>query len=455
MKTERYASAAEARLSKTRSSMILSRSMRFLASLSLRLELKEATWVETMAVDDRVLYYNGPWVQKVELEELKATICHEVLHVALGHVHRRGNREPERWNNAADYAANPIVQSAGFTLWKGALINPAFDGKEAEAIYRMLEPPPAPPSPAEDEQGEGEGEDEGQNDQEGGQEDGQGQGDDGDGNGQGDGRGQGDDGDGDGNGQGDGQGDTTPDGRPLPKQGQGGGGVILDPAPNKDGSLPSEAEVAASEAEWKAALVQAVQQAKIAGYLPGGFEELLGDLLKPKADWQTLLREFFSRVTRDDYRWSRPNRRFVSSGLYLPGMYGEGAGVLVAFIDTSGSVSKELLEQFGGEFNSILEDVKPEKLYVIQVDSRVQDVQEYEPDDFPVQFHAKGRGGTAFQPAFDWVAANLPEPPDAAVYFTDYYPCDKPSDPGYPVFFADYDGTASDDLGFGVRVVIQ
>ncbi|MGA3325888.1 MAG: hypothetical protein ABSF45_15555 [Terriglobia bacterium] len=41
--------------------------------------------------------------------ELEGTLAHEVLHCALGHQCRRGERDPGLWSEAADLAINPIL----------------------------------------------------------------------------------------------------------------------------------------------------------------------------------------------------------------------------------------------------------------------------------------------------------------------------------------------------------
>ena len=64
-----------------------------------------------------------------------ACVAHEVMHVANGHCWRQGARDPDRWNDACDYAINPIVLSAGLVLPKGALIDARYTGKSAEEIY--------------------------------------------------------------------------------------------------------------------------------------------------------------------------------------------------------------------------------------------------------------------------------------------------------------------------------
>ena len=70
--------------------------------------------------------------------ELEAVLAHEVLHCALGHHCRRGGRDPQLWNEAADLAINPILIGNGFTLPAGALLDPAFNNLSAEEIYARL-----------------------------------------------------------------------------------------------------------------------------------------------------------------------------------------------------------------------------------------------------------------------------------------------------------------------------
>ncbi|MHC1745343.1 MAG: hypothetical protein AB9873_20260 [Syntrophobacteraceae bacterium] len=54
------------------------------------------------------------------------------------HQARRGERDPRRWNVAGDLAINPILEESGFRLPAGRLLDPAFKGMSAEAIYSRL-----------------------------------------------------------------------------------------------------------------------------------------------------------------------------------------------------------------------------------------------------------------------------------------------------------------------------
>jgi predicted metal-dependent peptidase len=99
-----------------------------------------------------------------------------------------------------------------------------------------------------------------------------------------------------------------------------------------------------------------------------------------------------------------------------------------------------MLRQFMGEVNAILEDLMPEEVHVLLADTKVNAHEVYTADDLPIEIEAKGRGGTRFQPAFDYVEANLDDPPECAVYLTDMDPSDKLTvkDPGYPLLWCDF-----------------
>src|SRR5215472_4066695 len=92
----------------------------------------------TMATDGSRIVYNPAFVDQLKPAELEGTLAHEVLHCALGHQCRRGERDPELWNQAADFAINPILLGNGFTLPAGALVDPAFNNLSAEEIYAQL-----------------------------------------------------------------------------------------------------------------------------------------------------------------------------------------------------------------------------------------------------------------------------------------------------------------------------
>jgi predicted metal-dependent peptidase len=88
--------------------------------------------------------------------------------------------------------------------------------------------------------------------------------------------------------------------------------------------------------------------------LPAGLGRTVEEVIHPPADWRSVLREFVATHARNDYSWSRPNRRFLAQGLYLPGLYSEELGEVVLAIDTSGSIDRKMLGDFAVEVNAVL-----------------------------------------------------------------------------------------------------
>jgi predicted metal-dependent peptidase len=126
------------KLSKARTQILLKSP--FLAGLILRCPLVEASdKVETMATDGKNIYYNNKFVDKMSLPILMGTIAHEICHNAFGHTFRTGNREHDRWNEACDYAINPLIlDDFKMELPEGILYSFEFTGQSAEIIYDKL-----------------------------------------------------------------------------------------------------------------------------------------------------------------------------------------------------------------------------------------------------------------------------------------------------------------------------
>ena len=160
-------------------------------------------------------------------------------------------------------------------------------------------------------------------------------------------------------------------------------------------------------------------------------------------------------IAPTDYSWSRPNRRFIDSGLYLPSLYGEGMGPIVVAIDTSGSVDDDHVNRACAEIFEIAEDVEPERIHVIQCDTRVTDAMDFDAMDVPDRIEINGRGGTKFRPAFDLVE-KLGINPDVLIYLTDMGATDlhKVQEPLFPVIWGVEDEEQLSNVPFGQGLVI-
>jgi predicted metal-dependent peptidase len=64
------------------------------------------------------------------------------LHNACAHHVRRGDRKPNLWNRAADYAVNQILEDCKIALPPERLLDPAFKDMSADTIYNRLPDPP-------------------------------------------------------------------------------------------------------------------------------------------------------------------------------------------------------------------------------------------------------------------------------------------------------------------------
>ena len=236
--------------------------------------------------------------------------------------------------------------------------------------------------------------------------------------------------------------DTPEDG-----QGNGGSGQPLDSCEDGQGS---PAEVSQQQAEWKVKVAQAAQSAKMMGKMSAGLERLVDEILKPKVDWRDVLQRFVVKCRSDQRSWARPNRRFLSQGLYLPSVSGESLGEIAFAVDCSGSIGQDEINQFASEITTVWQDQRPTKVHVIYFDSEVSHYDEFGQEDEPV-VKPHGGGGTAFSPVFRYMADKGIEPV-ACIFLTDLC-CDDFGDaPDYPVLWV---STHDDKAPFGEVVMME
>lgn len=163
----------------------------------------------------------------------------------------------------------------------------------------------------------------------------------------------------------------------------------------------TEAEKKDLEREIDQAIRQGVMaHQKIAGTGAGDLDRDLLELLEPKVDWREMLREFVKSTchAKDTSSWRRVNRRFLSTGTYMPSLIGEKVGHMVIAVDTSGSVGQEELSGFLTEVRGIAEEVKPSQVDLIYWDSRVAAHEEYTESmvgDIINSTKPRGGGGTS------------------------------------------------------------
>lgn len=201
-------------------------------------------------------------------------------------------------------------------------------------------------------------------------------------------------------------------------------------------------------------VVRAIQQAKLsgnAGSIPGGIEELINKFTTPIVPWEQVLMQFFTDMLSEDFSWKRPNRRY--SGMYLPSRYTDEGRLthLMYFLDVSGSISDTDISRFNTEVKYIQEELKPERLTLVQFDTKIQQVDEFKEDDPFNNIHIIGRGGTCLKCVHDFIEKHEPT---AVVIFSDLY-CSpmQPLKDNIPIIWAVNNMNNSGPFGKTIRVI--
>ena len=414
------------------------------------------------ATDGRTLYLNRNGLNRLCARDngaglLAFLLVHEALHGLLGHGWRcAAMRDKLTANIAADYIINAMIHQRNlelkrtvFPLIEGIYLDESISGdKSVEYLYRELTKP-QPPSPDQQPQDNNEKQDKEDSEEDSGQEgdpeptEGEGDNDpdagrdDPDDNVDGgdttDSDNGGDAGDGADGSCGDERGDV-PDSEGNMGDGDGsdlkgfpgtGAEDTLAPEPGEDDEDMNDAIRKMEEDNDRILIADEIDR-RTSG-TAGCTGARIGEHRRhtAKLDWCLLLREWLTKNSRRG--WDSPFNPAVhsSTGLVCAGRRTRSAGDIVLVLDTSGSIGALTYSKFLAQAQSILDDLKPDRLILLSVSHVVCDAVILEPGDM-VPDKLKGGGGTAFQPAFDWVDAYDIDP-DVMVYLTDGLSLDRSS----------------------------
>ena len=163
--------------------------------------------------------------------------------------------------------------------------------------------------------------------------------------------------------------------------------------------------------------------AAAAGNVPASIKRALTKVKRPVIDWKAELAKYIDEAIAKS-KYTLPARRFLGAGKAQYGYkkYKEDFESVVVAIDTSGSISREMIEQFLGEVMNITQSYTPKKTIILYCDTQVYEPDILEPGDTPDFSKIAGGGGTYFWPPFKWVERNLieeGEKPTVFIYFTD------------------------------------
>lgn len=112
----------------------------FLSTIFFFLEKRVSTEIPTAGTDGKSLLINPDFFLGLTHKQRIFLFAHEVMHVALMHMTRRGDRDQELWNIAGDYVINNELDNKNFgEVIPGSLINHDFDGLSTEEVYDRLQ----------------------------------------------------------------------------------------------------------------------------------------------------------------------------------------------------------------------------------------------------------------------------------------------------------------------------
>lgn len=406
----------------------------FLGNLALRLKLIDATaWCPTAATDFKHMYYNRDFIDRCSLDETKFVIAHEVMH----NVYEHGGRTEAMGfdkvlaNMAQDYVINLELKDLAIGSFPSSqtMMNPKFEellkefdpkayrkfkkefagkpgvlcdekyrGMPSEEVYQLLK---------KDQEEKG---DSGQSshDMHMGPSNGSGSGEGGEhecdacgGSGKGDGE--------------DGECETC-DGSGKDNSGKYGPVTMtqeeIDRIPDEQRKAVMDAAKVAESASGQA------------GNVPLGVKQLIDEWTDSKIDWRDYLNNVVQSTLKSDYTWQRQSRKSMSSNYYLPAMNNDDMVSVDIAIDTSGSMSNQMLRDIMGEVKGIMEQFADFRLRAWCFDTRTYKIYEYGPDNLDelADFQLEGGGGTMFE--CNWTMMEEEELiPDQLIVATDGCPC--------------------------------
>jgi predicted metal-dependent peptidase len=162
----------------------------------------------------------------------------------------------------------------------------------------------------------------------------------------------------------------------------------------------------------------------IAGRFGTKLPRTVQELIEPKVYWRDELRDFVTEAMsgRSDYTWRNLNRRRLIDDLYLPSVESERIGEGIKAVDTSASISNEMLAMVGGEVASICDTCMPDLMRMLWWDTRVHGEQVFEGNYEGIASMLKpmGGGGTRLSCVSEYINENNLHPMFIIV-FTDGY----------------------------------
>ena len=293
-------------------------------------------------------------LQKYANDEITFLYAHTLLHIVLKHPYRQKTREKELWNQACDLVINLIMSSFSNigSMPKDEMLDLDLENKCVEEVYEILR------KEKEEEKREDDSKDEEQKDEEI---------------------------------------KTKPNEKGKLKA------HIYDKSKMDLEEVNDESKDSGEREKLDGIIIQALSIAKKSSKEYAGMQVEIDTLIKPEISLQDTLKEYLiSSLFEKTSTYERPNRKFIHSGLYLPGSKksDELIEVYIA-LDSSSSVTLDEYKKFLGVVKDVCEGFYEYKVKVLPFDLKVKEEHIIVFDSFnPLiedeLFIPKSDGGTDF-----------------------------------------------------------
>ncbi len=378
----------------------------FFGNMATRMQLIDASeWCPTAATNGRNFYYNKKFVEKLSVKKLEFLFGHEICHCVFDHFGRVGSRDRQLSNIAQDFAVNQILvdERIGEKITEVKICyDSKYRGMAWEEIYDDLYE----------------------------------------------------------------KAEKIPMDQLLKQLGE-----LLDEHINEDGNGPgkegdkdgkgkgmpgmSKEDAQRIRDEIKEAMVQSAAAAG-AGKVPAGIQRLIKDMTEPKISWRDLVRQEIQSIVRNDYSFTRPNRKSMHSGAILPGMKEATTIDIGISIDMSGSIGQEDATVFLSEVKGIVDQYEDFKINLWCFDTEIYNHKEFSQDNAEdlFEYEPQGGGGTDFAVNWEFMEENGIRP-KKFIMFTDGYPCGSWGDEDYCDTIFIVKGNTEAEAPFGQTVIYE
>jgi predicted metal-dependent peptidase len=214
-------------------------------------------------------------------------------------------------------------------------------------------------------------------------------------------------------------------------------------------------EAQAIKDEIKEAMIQAAAAAG-AGKTPAGIMRMIKDMTEPKMNWREIVNQEIQSIVRNDYSFTRPNRKSMHSGAILPGMKEATTIDIGVTIDMSGSIGQEDATVFLSEVKGIVDQYEDFKINLWCFDTEIYNHKEITHDNSHdlMDYEPMGGGGTDFMANWEFMKENGIEP-KKFIMFTDGYPCGDWGDEDYCDTIFVVKGNTQAEAPFGQTVIYE